>query len=88
MGCHTDSVLWPRWRMLIAENSSIPLYDHSLEEVAKAFAHEGFTVSVRPLALDAFMHVPLSSAYFPKVSDQLHYYSSDKVLFRFVKTPA
>jgi SAM-dependent methyltransferase len=88
MGCHTDSVLWPRWRMLIAENSSIPLYDHSLEEVAKAFAHEGFTVSVRPLALDAFMHVPLGSAYFPKVSDQLRYYSSDKVLFRFVKTPA
>lgn len=87
MGCHTDSALWPRWRALIAETSSIPLYDHSLEDVTKAFADAGFSVSVRPLALDAFMHVSPGSAYFPKVVDQLRYYSSDKVLFRFLKTP-
>jgi SAM-dependent methyltransferase len=85
MGCHTDSSLWPRWRKLITETSSIPIYDHSLEEVSKAFADAGFTVSVRPLALDAFMHVSPGSAYFPKVADQLHYYSTDKVLFRFVR---
>jgi SAM-dependent methyltransferase len=87
MGCHTDSALWPRWRTLIAETSSIPIYDHSLEEVAKAFADSGFSVSVRPLALDAFMPFTVGSAYFPKVVDQLRYYSSDKVLFRFVRTP-
>ncbi len=87
MGCHTDSSLWPRWRKLIAETSSIPIYDHSLEDVSRAFADAGFTVSVRPLALDAFMHVSLGSAYFPKIADQLRYYSSDKVLFRFVRTP-
>jgi SAM-dependent methyltransferase len=86
MGCHTGSAMWPRWRTLVAENSSIPLYDHSLEDVSQAFTDAGFTVSVRPLALDAFMHVSPGSAYFPKVSDQLHYYSVDKVLFRFVKT--
>ena len=85
MGCHTDSSVWPRWRKLIAETSSIPLYDHSLEDVSKAFAETGFTVSVRPLALDAFMHVPIGSAYFPKVTDQLRYYTTDKVLFRFVR---
>jgi hypothetical protein len=77
--------LWPRWRKLIAETSSIPLYDHSLEDVSKAFAEAGFTVSVRPLALDAFMQVTIGSAYFPKVTDQLRYYSTDKVLFRFVR---
>jgi len=85
IGCHTDSSLWPRWRSLIAASSSIPIYDHSLEDVAKAFAETGFTVSVRPLALDAFMHVPIGSAYFPKVTDQLRYYTADKVLFRFVR---
>jgi hypothetical protein len=29
----------------------------------------------------------VGSAYFPKVVDQLRYYSQDKVLFRFVRTP-
>jgi len=85
IGCHTDSSLWPRWRSLIAGSSSIPIYDHSLEDVSKAFAETGFTVSVRPLALDAFMHVTIGSAYFPKVTDQLRYYTTDKVLFRFVR---
>ena len=87
MGCHVDSAVWPRWRKLIAETSSIPIYDHSLEEVSKAFSAAGFTVAVRPLDLDAFMPVTVGSAYFPKVVDQLRYYSEDKVLFRFVRTP-
>src|SRR3982751_5880294 len=70
-----------RWRQLIAETSSIPIYDHSLEDVSKAFADAGFSVAVRPLGLDAFMQVSIGSAYFPKVTDQLRYYTSDKVLF-------
>ncbi len=84
VGCHTDSAVWPKWRKLIAETSSIPIYDHSLDRVAKAFSDAGFTVSVRPLALDAFMPVTVGSEYFPKIVDQLRYYSQDKVLFRFV----
>jgi hypothetical protein len=87
MGCHTDSAVWPRWRRLIGETSSIPIYDHSLEAVAQAFSQAGFTVAVRPLDLDAFMPVTLGSAYFPKIVDQLRYYSEDKVLFRFVRSP-
>jgi hypothetical protein len=42
---------------------------------------------VRPLALDAFMPVTVGSDYFPKIVDQLRYYSQDKVLFRFVRSP-
>jgi SAM-dependent methyltransferase len=86
MGCHVDSAVWPHWRQLIAETSSIPIYDHSLEEVARAFSDAGFSVAARPLALDAFMPVTVGSAYFPKVVDQLRYYTQDKVLFRFVRT--
>ena len=85
MGCHKDSAVWPRWRKLIAETSSIPIYDHSLDGVAKAFSEAGFNVGVRPLDLDAFMPVTVGSEYFPKVVDQLRYYSQDKVLFRFVR---
>ena len=44
-------------------------------------------MSVRPLALDAFMPVAIGSAYFPKVVDQLRYYTADKVLFRFIRQP-
>lgn len=87
MGCHVDSSVWPRWRKLIAETSSIAIYDHSLEDVSQAFSAAGFTVAARPLDLDAFMPVTVGSAYFPKVVDQLRYYSQDKVLFRFVRTP-
>lgn len=87
MGCHKDSALWPHWRKLIAETSSIPLHDHSLDSVAKAFSDAGFNVGVRPLDLDAFMPVTVGSEYFPKVVDQLRYYSQDKVLFRFVRAP-
>lgn len=87
MGCHSDSSVWPRWRKLIGETSSIPIYDHSLESVAQAFSEAGFTVAVRPLDLDAFMPVTVGSPYFPKIVDQLRYYSQDKVLFRFVRIP-
>ena len=87
MGCHTDSAVWPSWRKAIAETSSIPIYDHSLDRVAKIFSEAGFSVSVRPLALDAFMPVTVGSEYFPKIVDQLRYYSQDKVLFRFVRSP-
>ena len=86
MGCHVDSSVWPKWRKLIAETSSITIYDHSLEDVSRAFSAAGFTVAARPLDLDAFMPVTVGSAYFPKVVDQLRYYSQDKVLFRFVRT--
>lgn len=85
IGCHIDSSVWAHWRRVIAETSSIPIYDHSLEDVARAFSAAGFSVSARPLALDAFMPVTLGSAYFPKITDQLRYYSDDKVLFRFVR---
>ena len=87
MGCHTDSAVWSHWRKVIIESSSIPIYDHSLDAVAKAFSAAGFTVAVRPLDLDAFMPVTVGSAYFPKVVDQVRYYSQDKVLFRFVRSP-
>jgi SAM-dependent methyltransferase len=86
MGCHTDSAVWPRWRKVIAETSSIPVYDHSLDRVAAIFSEAGFAVSVQPLALDAFMPVTVGSDYFPKIVDQLRYYSQDKVLFRFVRS--
>ncbi|WP_395711027.1 class I SAM-dependent methyltransferase [Reyranella sp.] len=87
MGCHTDSAVWPRWRRLISETSSIPIYDHSLDCVARIFTEQGFSVTVRPLDLDAFMPVTVGSAYFPRIVDQLRYYSQDKVLFRFVRKP-
>ena len=33
------------------------------------------------------MQVTVGSAYFPRITDQLRYYTSDKVLFRFVRKP-
>ena len=87
MGCHTG---FQRVAAL-AQADRRDLVDPALRPFArgrsKAFAEAGFTVSVRPLALDAFMQVTIGSAYFPKVIDQLRYYTTDKVLFRFVRQP-
>ena len=58
-----------------------------VEDMSKAVSKAGFTVAVRPLDLDTFMPVTVGSAYFSKVVDELRYYSQDKVLFRFVRTP-
>src|SRR4030095_1834360 len=65
LGGPHGSAAWPRRRKSVAEHSSIPVYDHSLEDVSRAFAEAGFTVAVRPLALDAFMPVTMGSNYFP-----------------------
>ncbi len=42
---------------------------------------------VERTAACVFMPVTVGSPYFPKVVDQLRYYSQDKVLFRFVRKP-
>ena len=45
------------------------------------------TVTRFVVSTAALSPVTVGSAYFPKVVDQLRYYSQDKVLFRFVRTP-
>ena len=51
MGCHKDSAVWSRWRKLISETSSIPIYDHSLDSVAKAF---GVPINHHPDVVERF----------------------------------
>ena len=48
MGCHTDSAVWPRWRKVIAETSSIPLYDHSLDGRRQGLHRRGLPVARAP----------------------------------------
>src|SRR5258708_9882473 len=80
MGCHVDSAVWPKWRKLIGETSSIAIYDHSLEDVSKALSAARFPVAARPLGLAAFLPATVGRPYFPKGVDPLRYHSQDKVL--------
>ena len=85
MGCHRDMPLWPRWRELIASMSTVKVQDHSLEDVAVAFADAGFGVAARSLQLEGFLPVSLGNRHYPRIIDLIRYYTIDKVLFRFTR---
>lgn len=85
MGCHRDMPLWPRWRALIAAMSTVKVQDHSLEDVAGAFAAAGFGVAARSLQLEDFLPVSPANQHYPRIVDLIRYYTIDKVLFRFTR---
>jgi SAM-dependent methyltransferase len=85
IGCHTDNPLWPNWRKLISGHSSVPVQNYSLDDFANAFFKEGFSVSVRPFAMDGFVALKQYNEYFPTIKDSIDYHTQHKVLFRFQK---
>lgn len=85
IGCHTDQPLWPQWKPLIESYSSVPVMSYSLDDYANAFADAGLDVALQPYRLTGFLPHRKGSAYFPKATDTIRYYTQDKVLFRFEK---
>lgn len=84
-GCHVDNPLWPRWRTLIAVKTNTPTRDYSLDDYAEAFFQAGFSVSVQKFMFDDFIPITRGSDYYPKLADELNYFTEAKTLFRFVK---
>ena len=78
--------LWPRWRELIGSMSTVPVQNHSLEDVAGAFSAAGFTIAARSLQLEDFLPVSLGNQHYPRIVDLIRYYTIDKVLFRFTRS--
>jgi SAM-dependent methyltransferase len=84
-GCHTESPLWPSWRIVIGESTNAPVHDRSPDDYAIAFANAGFQVSVRRFGYDAFVRAPQDRRYYLKLTDAVDYPAQHKLLFRLVK---
>jgi SAM-dependent methyltransferase len=85
IGCHTDQSLWDDWVKIISAYSNVKVQNYSLDDYANAFFNNGFRVDVQPFRLEGFFPLKQNNPYFPKVTDTLRYYESDKVVFKFTK---
>jgi SAM-dependent methyltransferase len=85
IGCHTGNPQWSRWRNIIADYSRVTVQDYSLEDCARAFFDEGFSVGAKPYSFQGFVPLKRRNEYFPSVADSLHYHTVEKTLFRFVR---
>lgn len=81
--CHSDSPLWHSWRPKIQEFSNVPVPNHSVSDIAEAFRHAGFQVSVQRFLASAFVPLGGASDYFPTDADRIETYSRWKLMFRF-----
>lgn len=85
LSSHTDNPLWPRWRELIAQDSSVTIQDYSLAQIADAFIDEGFTVAAQPFKPEGFLPVARTNEWFGTPLEVFDYYYKHKVLFRIEK---
>jgi len=85
-GCHTENPLWPKWHKYISEYSNIPVPNYSLNDYAKAFQDNGFSVEAKSFRYDGFIRFTEDDkGYYANIMDKLNYYNQDKILFRFTK---
>jgi SAM-dependent methyltransferase len=82
IGCHTGNHLWPRWRGLIMESTSLPVFDYSLDDYARAFWKSGFRVDMRSYRITDFILIKPDNPYFPSASDSLNYHTAVKTIIR------
>lgn len=82
IGCHTGNPLWMQWRKLIADATSLPVYDYSLDDYARAFQKAGMRVEMKAFQLPDFVLIKPDNAYFPKATDSLHYHTDVKIIIR------
>lgn len=85
LSSHTDNPLWPRWRELIAQDSSVALQDYSLAQIADTFVDEGFSVAAQPFKPEGFLPVSRTNEWFGTPLEVFDYYYKHKVLFRIEK---
>lgn len=81
--CHRDSPLWADWRPMIQEFSRIPVPDHSVADITKAFEQAGFGIAVNRFLASSFIPLLGPSHYFPSDLDRIDVYTRWKLMFRF-----
>lgn len=83
-GCHTSNPLWERWRREIQASTELRVQDYSPDDFAAAAGEAGFGINIR--ALDSRRFMPFKAGgFYPSVTDQIRYFSTDTLVFRFTK---
>lgn len=86
LGAHTDNPLWPRWYDIVKEFSPVSPQNYSTEDIAAAFARNGFMVSAQKMPCRGFLAYNPASRYYAHFYEKLTYYFENFVLFRMQKS--
>ncbi len=83
IGEYAENPLWERWKKTVAEFSPVPPQTYSLQDIAKAFQNNGFSVSVRKMVCDDFLPYDSSDdKYLHNPMELLDFMTQYMVLFR------
>lgn len=87
MGCHIDNPLWSMRRDIIKERENFPVFNYSLDEVAKEFSSVGFKVGLKRLPNIYFaMYDEIETKLFSKdYLSLVNNISDHKMVFMFYK---
>jgi len=85
IGCHTGNPLWQRWRELITQSTTLPVFDYSLDDYAASFRRAGMRIEMRSFQLQDFILIKPDNPYFPTAADSLDYHTRVKTIIRATK---
>lgn len=84
-GCHAGNPLWPRWREMISEISTIPVPDNTPEDIVGAFRAAGFVASAKHFRYDGFVKLSDFGGQYDTVAQALDQSDRIALMFRFEK---
>ncbi len=82
LGAHADNPAWPRWRELVKAFSPVAPQDYTLDDVARAFAGNGFAVQAQAMQCRRFVSYAPQSRYFTSFREHIRYYLDHFYVFR------
>lgn len=83
IGEYAENPLWERWKKTVAAFSPVPPQTYSLQDIAKAFQNNGFSVSVRKMVCDGFLPYDASDdKYLHNPMELLDFMTQYMILFR------
>lgn len=86
IGEYAENPLWERWKKTVAEFSPVAPQTYSLQDIAKAFQDEGFSISIRRMVCDGFLPYDASDdKYLHSPIELLDFMTQYMMLFRLVK---
>lgn len=86
IGEYAENPLWERWKKTVSEFSPVPPQTYSLQDIAKSFQNNGFSVSVRRMVTDGFLPYDASDdKYLHNPMELLDFMTQYMMLFRLVK---
>jgi 2-polyprenyl-3-methyl-5-hydroxy-6-metoxy-1,4-benzoquinol methylase len=82
-GTYTEHPLWERWRDTVRAFSPVPPQDYSLQDMARAFQTNGFSVGVQKMVCTGFYNYDaLDDRYLKSPAELVDFLTNRMILFR------